>query len=87
MPKIITYFYRGQIERGTGNGYEWRNGYSADSADGLPTYPWLTRRECQHDARTQGAIARFENVRYQYLREPHYPGDAPPEQEEPCKST
>lgn len=57
--KTITYYYRGQIERGTGRGYEWRNGYSEDSEDGLPLYPWSTRRECQSAAKRQGVLAVF----------------------------
>ncbi len=30
-----------------------------DSPDGFPTYPWLTRRECQAVAKRQGAKAQF----------------------------
>lgn len=56
--ETITYYYRGQIERGTG--YEWRDGYSANSADGNPLYPWMTQRECQTDARLQGKRAVFQ---------------------------
>lgn len=59
--KTITYFYRGGVERGTGKGYQWRNGYSENSADGSVVYPWMTRRECEADARTRGAVAKFEN--------------------------
>jgi hypothetical protein len=57
--KTITYFYRGPIERGSGNGYTWRNGYSEDSSEGHPYYPWSTRRECQREAKRQGALAVF----------------------------
>ena len=57
---IIVYRYRGQVERGTGKpGYVWRDGYSPDGPDGSATYPWLTYRECQADARAQGARAVF----------------------------
>jgi hypothetical protein len=51
---------RGGVEQGTGSGYAWSNGYSDNSADGSPTYPWMTRRECQADARMRGAVAVFE---------------------------
>ncbi len=52
--KVITYTYRGRIEKGG-----WCDGYSVDSPDGFPTYPWLTRRECQAVAKRQGAKAQF----------------------------
>lgn len=58
MPKI-TYFYRGGVERGTGNGYEWRNGYSESGPAGEILYPWMTARECQQDAKKRGAVAVF----------------------------
>ena len=57
----IIYFYRGGVERGTGNGYAWRDGYSEAAADGSVTYPWMTARECQVDAHKRGAVAKFEN--------------------------
>jgi len=60
--KTITYFYRGGVERGTGNGYEWRNGYS-ETVEGSILYPWMTRRECQEDARRRGAKAEFANLK------------------------
>jgi hypothetical protein len=53
--KVITYVYRARIERRT----EWCDGYSKDSADGLPTYPLMTRRECKQDAKRQGCKAEF----------------------------
>jgi len=59
MRKGYIYVYRGQIERGTGEpGYRWINGYSQDSLDGLPTYPWMSVRECQADAKAQGGTAQ-----------------------------
>jgi hypothetical protein len=58
--KTITYIYRGQIERGAD--YHWCNGFSPDSEDGLPTYPWMTKRECQTDAKANGAKAAFREV-------------------------
>jgi len=60
MKKTITYVYRGQVEHGNGKpGYDWYDGYSQDSLDGLPLYPWMTRRECQADAKYQGGVAQF----------------------------
>ena len=56
----ITYFYRGAVERGTGTGYAWRNGFSETTPDGKITYPWMTAKECRADARARGAVARFE---------------------------
>lgn len=56
----ITYHYRGGVERGTGSGYRWHDGYSENSPDGSITYPWMTTRECQADARTRNAKAIFE---------------------------
>ncbi len=55
--QVITYVYRGRIERGTD--YRWCDGYSQDSADGLPTYPWMTRQECIRDAKSKGEKAQF----------------------------
>jgi len=57
--QIIIYYYRGDVERGTGCGYAWRPGYSENTPDGAITYPWMTVRECQDDARKRGAIAKF----------------------------
>ena len=60
----ITYYYRGQVERirmgGRGN---WYDGYSANGPDGGVLYPWMTKPECQRDARTQGAVATFVDER------------------------
>jgi hypothetical protein len=55
-PEVI-YHYRGDIERGPH--YEWREGYSENSADGLPLYPWSTRGECRTDALKRGLKAVF----------------------------
>lgn len=58
---IITYTYRGQVERGTATernprlGYRWYAGYTEDPA----TAPWMTYRECQADAKARNASARF----------------------------
>lgn len=56
-PKTITYKRRGWIERGAK--YTWVEGYSADSAEGNPLYPWMTKKECRKDASSQGAFAVF----------------------------
>lgn len=64
----IVYHYRGGIERGTGTSYEWRNGYSENNEDGSVTYPWMTVRECQADARARGAKASFSTNRKALMR-------------------
>lgn len=55
----INYHYRGQIEVQTRKGYEWRNGYSANSASGGVLFPWETKTGCRLDAKAQGARALF----------------------------
>jgi len=55
--KNITYTYRGSVERG--RDYRWQDGYSETSADGGVLYPWMTRRECQQDAKSKGGKALF----------------------------
>jgi hypothetical protein len=59
--ETIVYTYRGPIERGAR--YEWRDGYSATGAGGGILYPWMTKRECQANARSQGKRAVFEQGR------------------------
>lgn len=59
----IRYVYRGAVERGTGRGYRWHDGYSADSPGGGIQYPWMTKREAQRDAKAQGARAVFVRER------------------------
>jgi hypothetical protein len=59
---VIVYHHRGQIERRcvTDDGrlyYKWYEAYSEDGADGTVTYPWLTYRECQFEAKQRGAKA------------------------------
>lgn len=56
---VVVYTYRGLVERGNGRGYSWRDGYSTTGANGAVSYPWMTYRECQADARSRGAVARF----------------------------
>jgi hypothetical protein len=51
------YHYRGLIERGWN--YQWCEGYSANSSDGFPLYPWCTRRECRAEAKLDGVKAVF----------------------------
>ena len=55
--KTITFYYRGMIERGAN--YDWKEGWSAQSDNDRPLYPWSTQRECQHEAKPQGAKAVF----------------------------
>lgn len=59
MKQTITYHYRGRIGVHTRNGYEWRDGYSADSATGGVLYPWETKAQCRRDAAAQGKRAVF----------------------------
>lgn len=66
VEKKITFYFRGDIERGTANrpwsrpGYKWIAGYSESNPDGSATFPWNTRAECQELARAQGAVAVFK---------------------------
>lgn len=57
MKKTITYYYRGQIERG--KNYRWCEGYSENGETGRPLYPWSTKRECQREAKALGCKAVF----------------------------
>jgi len=61
--KTIVYYFRGNVERGTGKPipYRWHAGYSENSADGSVLYPWMTYTECLADARKRGAraVCRF----------------------------
>jgi hypothetical protein len=54
----IVYTYRGGVERGPR--YEWRDGYSA-THDGHVIYPWMTKRECQQEAKAHGQRAAFRH--------------------------
>ena len=64
VERVHEYVYAGQIERviykKTRHGrvpvYTWREGWSLNGN----TYPWLTKREAQDEARAAGAVARFE---------------------------
>jgi len=66
----IIYTYRGNIERGAR--YEWKPGYSATihpehaGKIGGVLYPWMTKRECQRDAKRFDSKAVFEesNTRF-----------------------
>ncbi len=60
LKKTITYYYRGGVERGNGRSYDWHDGYSENSPEGLPLYPLMTWRECRHEAKSRGAVAVFE---------------------------
>lgn len=55
----IIYHFRGGVERGIGGSYVWRDGYSETTADGGVLYPWMTWKECRHDAKIQGGKAVF----------------------------
>jgi hypothetical protein len=52
------YFLAGSVERGAR--YEWKDGYSRVTPTGM-TYPWLTKREAQRQARSEGAKAIFHH--------------------------
>lgn len=67
----ITYHYRGMIERGNGKpGYTWHEGWSENSESGHPLYGWMTKRECQKEARDQGAKAVFvRNIQGKEVRD------------------
>jgi hypothetical protein len=70
-PEII--FVRvSQVERVRQSGrYEWHDGYSENGN----TYPWLTKREAQQDARRRGAKAVFVEPEYGGAAEPHVVAD------------
>jgi hypothetical protein len=59
MPDNIAFYYRGMIERPSKRGYRWHYGYSANSDDGNPLYPWNTKAECKAYAKAQGKQASF----------------------------
>jgi hypothetical protein len=52
----IIYIHAGRVERGPR--YEWRDAYSENGN----TYPWLTKREAQADAKRRGARAVFRGT-------------------------
>lgn len=54
------YYLAGQVERGAS--YEWRDGYSR-VVEGGTLYPWLTYREAQRQASSEGARAVFHFTR------------------------
>jgi hypothetical protein len=56
----VIYSYRGRVERGIGGRYVWRKGYSATTQDGGVLYPWMTKRECQRQAKAEGHKAVFQ---------------------------
>lgn len=59
--KQRTYYYRGDVERWVPSrrSYAWRKGYSENSKDGFPTYPWNTMTECRTEARDNNVKAIF----------------------------
>lgn len=60
--KVMKFYFRGMIERGTGkpsHPYRWTEGYSENGPNGEVLYPWMPRRECQAYARAAGAVAEF----------------------------
>lgn len=61
LPKTRHYFFAGDIEVGTGKpGYRWAPGFSfINSETGNMTYPWVTKRDAQREARIDGCKAVF----------------------------
>lgn len=57
----ITFYYRGQVERLSlrSRRSPWRDAYSEQGAYGGPSYPWMTYRECQAEAKARGCRAVF----------------------------
>lgn len=53
--EVRAYYYRGLIERGR----QWKEGYSAQGANGGVLYPWMTRGEARKDALRDGLKAVF----------------------------
>ena len=63
LAAVRIYVRRGLIERGNGKpGYDWHEGYSEKDDSGAVVFPWLTRRECQQEARANGLRAVFEET-------------------------
>jgi hypothetical protein len=62
---MITYFYRGDIERTDprSRSYRWVRGYSEAGTNGAVTFPWLSWKECQEDAKRRGHEATFHDKR------------------------
>jgi hypothetical protein len=58
--KIIVYTYRGDTERVVRGSYKWFPGYSETSPEGHEYAPWMTKGECQRDAKAQGGVAKCE---------------------------
>lgn len=53
---VFDYYKAGPVERGPR--YGWRDGYSLNGN----TYPWLTKREAQRDARARGGKAKIHET-------------------------
>lgn len=62
--KLIEYIYRGKVERWAPykRSYVWHHGYSQNGENGGALYPWMTKRECEIDAKKQGGRAVFVKV-------------------------
>ncbi len=58
----IIYTYRGGVERGAGGRYVWHEGFSPTTKDGGIVYPWMTKKECRHDAAQLGTSAVFSRI-------------------------
>ena len=60
---VIRYYLRGRVEVLSGGRYRAAQGYSEQTPDGRPLYPWLTKKECKQAADAIGCRAVFvDNV-------------------------
>ena len=57
MMPLITYYYRGLIERGAR--YRWVEGWSPRGENGGIQYPWCTKREAQTAEKALGNKCLF----------------------------
>ena len=55
--KEVNYYYRGLVE--SGKNYRWIPGYSPNSENGNPLYPWIGMRACQKEAKANNQKAVF----------------------------
>lgn len=57
---LVKYHYRGRVERPNKKmGFVWHDGYSENSEEGLPCYPWRTKEEVRKEARAANHVAVF----------------------------
>lgn len=68
MEKV--YFYRGQVQRWSSRfkRYTWLDGYSPNSPDGNPIYPWVTGDEARQEGKQGGFRPKFVRNSHECLR-------------------